>query len=227
MDNYNLEKKDFNFYLTPKDGKYNYIIIFLHGLGDRAESYLDFFFGTEVLPKNIPLKIILLQSPYKNVIFDRPVGTSWFAIYEFPLVSKDCYNYKDAEISKNNVEKIIDEEAKLLNGKYENIYVGGFSQGACISLLVGLTFGHLLGGVISLSGYLFPEIEIREENKDLNIFVGHGENDNVISYLTSKEEMKRLENFKGYRGYSYPGKGHTVTKEEIVHLNQFLTECMK
>ena len=43
MDKYDMEKKDFNIYLTPKDGKYNYIIIFLHGLGDVAESYLDFF----------------------------------------------------------------------------------------------------------------------------------------------------------------------------------------
>ena len=47
----------------------------------------------------------------------------------------------------------------------ENNYLG-VSQGACISLLVGLTFEHLIGGVISLSGYLFPEIKIREENNE-------------------------------------------------------------
>ena len=96
-----------------------------------------------------------------------------------------------------------------------------------MSLFIGLTFEHLLGGVISLSGYLFPEIEIREENKDLNIFVGHGENDNVINYYTSMEEMKRIENLKGFRKYSYPEKGHTITEKEIKDLNKFLTECMK
>ena len=56
MDKYDMEKKDFNIYLTPKDGKYNYIIIFLHGLGDRAESYLDFF-----LELKYYLKIFLLD----------------------------------------------------------------------------------------------------------------------------------------------------------------------
>ena len=227
MDKMNLERKDFNVYITPKDGQYKYIIIFLHGLGDISESYIDFFFRTEVLPKDVPIKIVLLQSPYKKVMFNRPLGTSWFTINEFPLVSRECYDFKEAENSKKILEKAINEEAKLLNGKYENIYIGGFSQGACLSLLVGLTFEHLLGGVISLSGYLFPEIEIREENKDLNIFVGHGENDNVISYLTSKEEMKRIAKFKGFREYSYPEKGHTITEKEIIDLNKFLTECIK
>ena len=227
MENMNWEKKDFNVYITPKAGQYKYIIIFLHGLGDVAQSYLDFFLGTKVLPTGIPIKIVLLQSPYKKVMFDRPLGTSWFTIYEFPLVSRECYEFKEAEISKKILENAINEEAKLIDGKYENIFIGGFSQGACLSLLVGLTFEHLLGGVISLSGYLFPEIEIREENKDLNIFVGHGEADNVISYLTSNEEMKRISNFKGYRGYSYPEKGHTITEKEVLDLNKFLTECMK
>ena len=40
----NIEEKNFNFYITPKDGKYTHVIIFLHGLGDIAKSYVDFFF---------------------------------------------------------------------------------------------------------------------------------------------------------------------------------------
>lgn len=196
-------------------------------MGDIAQSYLDFFGNAKVLPEGVPIKIILLQSPYKRVIFDRPIGTSWFNISQFPLVSKKCYSFEDAEISRKRIEKVIEEEAKLLNGKYENIYLGGFSQGACMSLLIGLTYEHLIGGVISLSGYLFSEIKIREENKDLKIFVGHGEADNVISYLASREKMKRIENFKGYRGYSYPGKAHGIFEKEVQDLNNFLTEFMK
>ena len=226
-DNINWEKKDFDYYITPKDGKYTHVIIFLHGMGDIAQSYLDFFGNAKVLPEGVPIKIILLQSPYNRVIFDRPMGTSWFNISQFPLVSKKCYSFEDAEISRKRIEKVIEEEAKLLNGKYENIYLGGFSQGACMSLLIGLTYEHLIGGVISLSGYLFSEIKIREENKDLKIFVGHGEADNVISYLASKEKMKRIENFKGYRGYSYPGKAHGIFEKEVQDLNNFLTEFMK
>ena len=59
----NIEEKNFNFYITPKDGKYTHVIIFLHGLGDIAKSYVDFFLSEKVLPQDIPIKIVLLQSP--------------------------------------------------------------------------------------------------------------------------------------------------------------------
>ena len=223
----NIEEKNFNFFITPKDGKYTHVLIFMHGLGDIAKSYLDFFLREKVLPPDIPIKIVLLQSPYKKILFDRPMGTSWFTIFNFPMCSKDDYYFKEAEIAKKEVEKVIDEEAKLINGKYENIYIGGFSQGGCVSLLVGLTFEHLIGGVIALSSYLFREIEIKDDKKDLNIFVGHGKDDKVITYLTSMEEMKRIEHFKGFVKHSYPGTGHTVTLKEIDDIRNFLNDCMK
>ena len=223
----NIEEKNFNIYITPKDGKYSNVIIFLHGLGDIARSYIDFFLGQKVLPSDIPIKIVLLQSPYRKVMFNRPLGTSWFTISNFPMCSKDDYNFKEAEIAKKDVEKVIEEEAKLIDGKYENIYIGGFSQGGCVSLLVGLTFEHLIGGVIALSSYLFSEIEIKEDKKDLNIFVGHGEEDNVITYLTSMNEMKRIEHFKGFVKHSYPGEKHTITLKEIDDIRNFLIDCMK
>ena len=223
----NIEIKNYSYYITPKDGKYTHVIIFLHGLGDIAKSYTDFFFNQKVLPPNIPIKIILLQSPYKTVFLDRPIGTSWFTISNFPLESKGDYDFNEANNVKKDIEKVIEEEAKLIDGKYENIFIGGFSQGGCVSLLVGLTFEHLLGGVICLSGYLFPEIEIKQEKKNLNIFVGHGEDDKVITYMTSMEEMKRIENFKGFVKCSYPGKGHTITLKEVDDIRNFLSNCIK
>ena len=61
----------------------------------------------------------------------------------------------------------------------------------------------------------------------MNIFVGHGEEDNIIYYLTSMEEMKRIENFKGFEKHSYSGKSHTITLEEIDDLRNFLSICIK
>ena len=227
MDKMDIETKDLNVYITPKDGKYTHVIIFLHGKGDRASSYINFFDKAKVLPDGISAKIVLLQSPYQRLICDIPINTSWFRIFNFPLASEEDYSFEDAEMALKSISKAIHEEAKLLNGKYENIFLGGFSQGACLSLFLGLTFEHLLGGVISLSGYLFSQIKIREENKKLNIFVGHGEDDNVINYLASREQMKRIENFENFHCFSYPGAGHTITEQEVIDLNNFLTKCMK
>ena len=78
-----------------------------------------------------------------------------------------------------------------------------------------------------MSGYLFPEIEIREENKKINIFVGHGDKDEMIGYSMANQELERIKDFKGLKKYIYPGEGHTVTQQEIIDLNKFLNECMK
>ena len=51
--------------------------------------------------------------------------------------------------------RLIDQEVEA-GLPVERIVVGGFSQGCAISLLVGLMsrYGHRLGGVVGLSGYL-------------------------------------------------------------------------
>ena len=56
---FNIVKKNSHIHLTPKNGKYSHIIIFLHGLGDSPNSYSSFFLNENVIPENFPIKIIL------------------------------------------------------------------------------------------------------------------------------------------------------------------------
>ena len=222
---FKYEKKNSHIHLIPKDGKYTHLIIFLHGFGDGPKSYIDFFENENVLPENIPIKVICLQSPFLfNNGFPVP---SWFTITKFPIVSAECYNFEEAQKYSKIIEDVIEEEVKLIDGKYENIFVGGFSQGACLSLYTGLTYKHLLGGVIILSGALFPQTKILESNKELNIFVGHGENDNVIPFKESKESMKPINNFPGLCKYVYPNLAHSICSQEIIDLKKFLIKCIK
>jgi phospholipase/carboxylesterase len=76
---------------------------------------------------------------------------SWFTITKFPIDSEKCYNFEEAQNSAKIIEKVIEEEVKLIGGNYKNIFIGGFSQGACLSLYTGLTYKHLLGGDIVVS----------------------------------------------------------------------------
>ena len=221
---FKFETKNLHIHMTPNDGKYTHLIIFLHGLGDGPKSYVDFFQNENVLPENIPIKVICLRSPFLfNNGFPVP---SWFTITKFPIVSADCYNFEEAQKYAKIIEDVIEEEVKLLNGKYENIFVGGFSQGACLSLYTGLTYKHLLGGVIILSGALFPQTKILESNKGLNIFVGHGKEDNIIPFKESQESMKPIENFTGLCKYIYPNLGHSFCLQEIEDLKNFLIKCI-
>ena len=215
-----MTNKDGHIYITPKDGKYTHVIIFLHGLGDYPQSYIGFFQENDLIPKNISVKIILLKAPL------RKYQTSWFTISTFPMDSKDCYTFKEAQEVSKIVEKIIEEEAKSLNGKYENIIIGGFSQGACMSLYIGLTYDHLLGGVISLSGFVFPELENLKKNKELNIFNAHGDVDNVILNQFNLDTLKMIQDYKGLNNFIYHNLGHNINGKEMQDLQSFLKKIL-
>lgn len=222
---YTLEsKKDGHIHMTPKNGKYSHLLIFLHGLGDSPNSYVSFFREEEVLPEGIPIKIICLRSPF--LIENGFPVASWYTITQFPILSEKHYNFEEAKKSAKIIEKVIEEEVKFIDGKYENIFLGGFSQGACLSLYTGLTYKHLLGGVLVLSGSLFEKTEILESNKELKIFRGHGKLDDVIPFKTSEESLKRIENFSGLNKFTYPNLKHGICPEEIEDIKNFLRKCI-
>ena len=210
---YDIVKKDSHIHIIPKGGKYSHLIIFLHGLGDSPASYQNFFIYENVLPQGIPTKVICLQSPFLiSGGFPMP---SWFTITKFPIDSEKCYNFEEAKKSAKIIENVIEEEVKLIGGKYKNIFVGGFSQGACLSLYTGLTYKHLLGGVLVFSGALFLQTKILDSNKELKIFIGHGEKDEVIPLKSSQESLKPIENFSGLSKFIYPKLAHGISPQEI------------
>ena len=221
---YDIVQKDSHIHMIPKGGKYSHLIIFLHGLGDSPTSYEHFFLYENILPEGIPIKIICLQSPF--LITGGFPMPSWFTITKFPIDSEKCYNFEEAQNSAKIIEKVIEEEVKLIGGNYKNIFIGGFSQGACLSLYTGLTYKHLLGGVIVVSGALFAQTKILESNKDLKIFIGHGELDQVILCKASQESYKPIENFKGLSKFIYPKLGHSFALQESTDIKNFLTKCI-
>ncbi len=61
---FNLEKKpSHDIYLTPKSGEHKYTLIWMHGLGDSSEGFLDFFQCPKPWLPNLNTKVILLNAP--------------------------------------------------------------------------------------------------------------------------------------------------------------------
>lgn len=58
--------------------------------------------------------------------------------------------------------------------------MGGFSQGAILSVHIGLTFPHKLGGILACSGFLCPQTDIK--NKEVKILATNGDEDELINY---------------------------------------------
>lgn len=210
--------------LTPKE--YTSVLIWMHGLGDVAESYKDIFLGPNSPIPNTT-KIYLLNAPIAPLsISNGATTTSWFDILSFGLKDKDSINYDDVIKNSLRVFKIIKNEAKVLGG-YNKILVGGFSQGACMSFHIGYTFPEKIGGIISCSGTLFPQVEIQKSNEDLNVFVGHGNEDEVISCEIMKLGTQRIDGFKNVEKHIYPHMGHSICENELLDIKKFVERILK
>ena len=211
-------------YINPKD-TYTYCIIWLHGVNNNPENYVDLFTKDIILNKINNTKIILLRAPIMKITCRNQNETSWFDIIKFPLDSKDTYNFEDAKKSSNYLKNIIEQEAKIL-GDYKKIFIGGHSQGACISLYTGYNFEKLLGGVIACSGFLFQECDIIGDKKSLNVYLGHGDIDLSIPFEFHKETIKRIEDYEGVKKYYYEGHEHSIMEKEKKDIEDFLNNLM-
>ncbi|MBI1822578.1 MAG: hypothetical protein HYR80_00450 [Nitrospirae bacterium] len=111
------------------------------------------------------------------------------------------------------------------------IIIGGFSQGAVMSLEAGLRYPNKICGIIALSGYLHaPEqisIEKNQANQGIPVLVCHGEEDDVLPIEGSREAVRYLEK-EGYSVsfHEYP-IGHQVIPEELIVIRQFILDSLQ
>ncbi|KAI9725755.1 MAG: hypothetical protein M1828_002638 [Chrysothrix sp. TS-e1954] len=168
----------------------------------------------------------------------------WYDITNF-----DTLNRSDDEPgisnSRSQINTIISKS--LSNGiPPSRIILGGFSQGAALSMLTGLTFPqHRLGGIFALSGYgLMPskfdglrqearplkdvsgkskEEAIKEDAKKEIVFMGHGKSDPLV-----KVEWGRMtRDFMNERGFNvtwkeYDGLEHSASPQELDDLQEWV-----
>ena len=206
--------------------EYTHCIIWLHGLDNSPENFQKLFVEEIPFIKQNNTKIILMRAPYQNVTYWGNNMTSWFDLFTFPIDDPDCYNFTDVNNSRRMLAKVIRQEAKLLKGQYQNIFVGGHSQGACISLYTAYNLKKLIGGVLACSGILFEQAEIVGDKNKLKVFLAHGDKDQAIPFVYHKETVKRIENFEGVKKFYYEGHGHSIADFEKVDMGGFLNDSM-
>ena len=84
------------------------------------------------------------------------VMNSWYDIMS--LGSNVKFDEAQVQKSTKRIFGVVNEEAKSFEGDYKRVFIGGFSQGCCMALNTALSCEHTLGGVVGLSGHIFPQI---------------------------------------------------------------------
>lgn len=188
-------------------------IILLHGVGSNEK---DLFGIANLLPDD--LYIISPRGQFA-------LGGDRFAWYQVDfLTGKPIYNTAQEASSRKLIGTFIDQ----MKGKYQlqEVYVGGFSQGAIMSYSIGLTNPTAVKGIVALSGRILEEVKplVTKSNelKHLKVFVAHGVNDNVLPVDRAREAKKYLSELEVPLTYHEYELGHTIGEKVIQDINAWL-----
>jgi len=109
----------------------------------------------------------------------------------------------------------------------ENIYLVGFSQGACLILEFAARNAKKYGGIVAFTGGLIGDI-INSDNYSGNfnetpIFIGTGNPDPHIPVQRVEESRRILEEMNAEVNVKvYDGRPHTISRDEIEKANRLI-----
>jgi len=198
-------------------------VIWLHGLG--ADGH-DFEPIVPALNLKKPTRFIFPHAPIRSITINNHMQMrAWYDIIALSLDAGE--DEKGIRESEAIIIQLIEEEHKK-GISYERIVLAGFSQGGAMVLFTGLRFPHTLAGIIALSCYLplyqsLP-LEANANNKDIPIFMAHGQFDMLLPITLGQITKKFLtqQNYK-LQWQTYPMQ-HGVCPEEITAVGEWINK---
>lgn len=105
------------------------------------------------------------------------------------------------------------------------VVLGGFSQGALLSLDCGFRTSQPLAGIVAMSGALFEEE--MPPLKPLPVLIAHGAGDDVVPVNNARRTRHVLEAHGLSPEYHEFPMGHAIAQEEVEVVREFLTRVLK
>ncbi|KAH3665504.1 hypothetical protein OGAPHI_003690 [Ogataea philodendri] len=206
-------------------------MVIIHGLGDSGEGWK---FLSDIFQRQDQLKHINFVFPNAPL---NPVSIaggaqmpSWFDLYppDDPTHPEDTVGFwKSADQIKQLIQKEIDSGIPS-----NRIIVGGFSQGAALSLAVAASSTTKLAGVLCLSGFCpVPSSlpgKVTDTNKSTPIFQAHGDEDPIIPLAQGRQtlELYRKLGFENIDFKEYAGMAHSSCPEELQDIIAFVRKTL-
>lgn len=191
-------------------------VIWLHGLGASGDDFVPIVPQLH-LPPHVNVRFLFPHAPQRPVTLNFGyVMPAWYDIYSLDRNMRE--DETGIAATAQTIGKLIQQE-NARGIPSNRIILAGFSQGGAIALHTALHYPQPLAGVIALSTYLPLHQQfgprLSEQNKQLPIFMAHGDADSIVP-LNFAELSKHLLQQQGYQveWHIYP-MAHQVCLEEI------------
>jgi phospholipase/carboxylesterase len=213
--------------VNPKQ-KARAAVIWLHGLGDSGNGFAPIVPDLK-MPEALAVRFIFPHAPVRPVTINN--GMKMRAWYD--ILSMDFNNRADSQGVKESALLVQDLiETEIANGIPANkIVLAGFSQGGVIALHLGTRIEHKLAGIMSLSSYMCePEKltnEAHQANKETPIFIGHGQQDDVVPmFLGHSASQVLTANHYPVEWHEYQMQ-HNVCMQELNDISSWLQKVLQ
>jgi phospholipase/carboxylesterase len=202
-------------------------VIVLHGLGTDGRDFAPLVRELD-LSRVGPVRFVFPNAPLRTVSVNG--GETMPAWYDPRPVAPvtGALSTQDEEglrASQDVVQALIDREAArgMPSGQ---VVLLGFSQGAVMTLMAGLRAPQRLAGLVVLSGYLplpgATAAELSAANRDVPIFMAHGDQDPVVVPERARASRDTLIDLAyDIAWHPYP-MGHEVCPQELRDLDSWL-----
>lgn len=127
--------------------------------------------------------------------------------------------------AREQVSRLIDQVAARFATTDDRIVLGGFSQGAMVSLDVALHRDPRLAGVVMLSGTLIAESEWTPRMPKLAgvpVFQSHGRGDALLPFVVAETLRDKLKTAGALVEWHPFVGGHEIPASVLAELGQFL-----
>ena len=200
----------------------NAAVIWLHGLGANGNDFAGIVPQLN-LPPELVIRFIFPHAPVRPITINQGYQMpGWYDITSLNIVDKE----DEAGINESSdAIRVLCQQQQERGISSQRIILAGFSQGGAIALHCGLSHAETLGGIMALSTYLPQCATLKNAaNQNIDIFMAHGTQDDVVSPKYGELSRQRLEK-SGYgikwHEYAMP---HSVCIEEIQDIRNWLVE---
>ena len=185
-------------------------LIWFHGYGANNWGFEPFI---KLLNLNLDgrLHVIMPNAPLDDG------KRSW---YPLPKEDKGVVVEDDEGIVRSK-QQIAESLIPYIDSN-KKTYLGGFSQGAALSISMGIGAEIDCDAIIAISGYVPSSSSLQIKNKTADIYMAHGSKDTTISIATHDKSMTFLRD-KGLDAVEFIDDcGHTISKAIIGNLTNWI-----
>jgi phospholipase/carboxylesterase len=187
----------------------------MHGMGSNEQNMLSLVNGLEE-----EFYIFSIRGH-----LEQPPGFAFFTIEGYGKPHREVF---DQAVTK--LTNFIDYASEQYPIDSSQLYLLGFSQGAILSMTLGLELGERIKGIVALSGYIpgFVKDEYNVKSvKHMSLFISHGEMDQVLPFewgVANNEYFQGLGATVTFKTYQ---EGHTVSLQNHNDYRKWLLDSVE